>query len=116
MQKIALVSDIHGNIAALEKVVADIETRHVDRVFNLGDHVSGPLYPKETLEFLMKQDWVHIAGNHDRQLVQQNPAQYGASDRYAFGLLSKSELEKKAAFYWIIGRYKKSGKFLDLIL
>lgn len=93
MQKIAIVSDIHGNIAALEKVVADIETRQVDRVFNLGDHVSGPLYPKETLKFLMKQDWVHIAGNHDRQLVHQNPAQHGASDRYAFGVLSESDLE-----------------------
>jgi len=57
MKKIAVLSDIHGNIAALEEVAADIETRQVDRVFNLGDHISVPLYPKETLQFLMKQDW-----------------------------------------------------------
>jgi predicted phosphodiesterase len=85
MQKIAILSDIHGNILALEKVVADIETRQVDRVFNLGDHISGPLFPKETLQFLMKQDWVHILGNHDRQLMNQDP-QHGLSDKYAFSL------------------------------
>ncbi len=93
MKKIAILSDIHGNIAALEKVAADIETRQVDGVFNLGDHISGPLYPKETLQFLMKQDWVHIAGNHDRQLVHQHPQQHGDSDRYAFGFLSSSDLD-----------------------
>lgn len=93
MKKIAILSDIHGNIAALEKVAADIETRQVDRVFNLGDHISGPLYPKETLQFLMKQDWVHISGNHDRQLTHQPPQQHGDSDRYASGFLSSSDLE-----------------------
>jgi putative phosphoesterase len=93
MRKIAIVSDIHGNILALEKVVADIETRQVDCVFNLGDHISGPLYPKETLQFLMKQDWVHILGNHDRQLISQNPQQHGLSDSYAFSFLNDSDLD-----------------------
>ena len=92
MQKIALVSDIHGNIAALEKVVADIKARQVDCVFNLGDHISGPLYPKETLQFLIKQDWIHILGNHDRQLISQSPQQHGLSDKYAFGFMNDSDL------------------------
>jgi predicted phosphodiesterase len=93
MQKIAIVSDIHGNILALEKVAADIETREVDGVFNLGDHISGPLYPKETLDFLMKQDWVHILGNHDRQLIYQHPREHGPSDQYAFSFLSEADLD-----------------------
>ena len=92
MKKIAIVSDIHGNMVALEKVVEDIKTRGVDCVFNLGDHISGPLYPKETLQFLMKQDWIQILGNHDRQLINQNPQQHGLSDKYAFGLLNDSDL------------------------
>ncbi len=92
MRKIAIVSDIHGNIAALEKVVADIETRQVDCVFNLGDHISGPLYPIETLQFLMKQDWIHILGNHDRQLISQSPRQHGLSDQYAYSHLNDSDL------------------------
>ena len=93
MQKIAIVSDIHGNILALEKVVADIEARQVDCVFNLGDHISGPLYPKETLDFLRKQDWVQLLGNHDRQLISQNPEQHGLSDRYAFSFLNDADLD-----------------------
>lgn len=92
MQKIAILSDIHGNIAALEKVVDDIKTRQVDRVVNLGDHVSGPLWPKETIQYLMKQNWIQISGNHDRQLVNQNPREHGPSDGYAFQLLDDSEL------------------------
>lgn len=93
MKKIAILSDIHGNIIALEKVAADIKTRQVDHVFNLGDHVSGPLYPKETLQFLMQQNWVQISGNHDRQLAHHPPQHHGDSDRYAFGFLSSSELD-----------------------
>lgn len=93
LKKIAIVSDIHGNIIALEKVVEDIKTRQVDCVFNLGDHISGPLYPKETLHFLMKQDWIHISGNHDRELITQNPEKLSFSDRYAFNFLNNSDLD-----------------------
>ena len=92
MQKIALLSDIHGNLPALQQVVADLLRRGVERVFNLGDHASGPLWPKETIQFLMAQDWVHILGNHDRQLVSQDPGQHGPSDRYAFQHLNETEL------------------------
>ena len=93
MQRIAILSDIHGNIPALEVVIADLHRRSVDAVFNLGDHVSGPLWPKETIQYLMRQGWFHIRGNHDRQLVEQEPGQHGLSDRYAFQRLSDDELE-----------------------
>src|SRR5512136_205754 len=92
MQKIALLSDIHGNLPALQQVVADLQRRGVRRVFNLGDHLSGPLWPKETAQFLMAQDWVHILGNHDRLLISQDPAQHDPSDRYAIQLLGEAEL------------------------
>lgn len=93
MKRIAIVSDIHGNMPALEQVVKDIESRNADAVFNLGDHISGPLWPKETIDFLMQQDWVQIAGNHDRQLYQQEPGAMGASDKFARGFLTDKELD-----------------------
>jgi putative phosphoesterase len=92
MQKIAILSDIHGNLLALEKVMDDIKTRGVDYIANLGDHVSGPLWPKETIEYLMKQDWIHIKGNHERQLTDQDPRNHGPSDGYAFQRLTNAEL------------------------
>jgi predicted phosphodiesterase len=43
------IADIHGNMPALEEVLADIERRDVDRTINLGDCVSGPLWPREAV-------------------------------------------------------------------
>jgi len=50
--RLAIVSDIHGNLPALEAVVANINAARPDLVINLGDCVSGPLWPKETLQLL----------------------------------------------------------------
>lgn len=91
--KIAVISDIHGNIPALEEVVADINRKRVDYIINLGDHLSGPLWPKETIQFLMEQDWIQISGNQDRQLVEQDPSNHGLSDSYAYNVLNNIEKE-----------------------
>lgn len=55
MHRVAGLSDIHGNRPALTEVLADMATRQVEMVVNLGDHVSGPLWPKEAREFLVGQ-------------------------------------------------------------
>lgn len=89
--RIAFVSDIHGNLPALEAVVADIRRRSVDQVINLGDSLSGPLLPLETARYLMAQDWLHLAGNHERQLLTHNAAQMGASDAFAHARLTAKE-------------------------
>ncbi len=76
MQTLAFVSDIHGNLPALQAVERDMATQSVDVVVNLGDALSGPLLARETAHWLMQRDahcesgpWRHIAGNHDRQLL-----------------------------------------------
>lgn len=91
MNRIALLSDIHGNIPALEAVTADVQHRSVDAIVTLGDLVSGPLWPVETIRFLMKQKWVQIAGNHERQLLTLPPTEQGPSDRNADSLLNSEE-------------------------
>jgi len=89
--RIAIVSDIHGNLAALEAVVADIKLRACDAIINLGDSLSGPLQPKETAQFLMAQDWTQLAGNHERQLLNLSPDNASASDAYAHSQLTRAE-------------------------
>ena len=43
LDRIALISDVHGNLTALEAVLADIDARGITRIFNLGDYVGkGP--------------------------------------------------------------------------
>jgi predicted phosphodiesterase len=90
--RIALISDIHGNLPALEAVVEDISRRSVDAVVNLGDSLSGPLLPLETAQFLMARDWLHLAGNHERQLLTLPPHKLGASDAFAYYQLTPTEL------------------------
>ena len=43
LERIALISDVHGNLTALQAVLADIDARGITRIFNLGDYVGkGP--------------------------------------------------------------------------
>jgi predicted phosphodiesterase len=72
--KLAVLSDIHGNLPALQAVLQDIEGERVDAVLNLGDILSGPLLPRETADFLMARDFVTIAGNHERQVLKLKDA------------------------------------------
>lgn len=67
--RLAILSDIHGNLPALEAVLADIDRRGVDGIVNLGDILSGPLWPAETADRLMPLAWPTLAGNHERQLL-----------------------------------------------
>ncbi|HET9933596.1 MAG TPA: metallophosphoesterase family protein [Polyangiaceae bacterium] len=80
---IGVVSDIHGNLFALRAVVDDMVRRGVSRVINLGDNLSGPLLPRETGEYLRAQAWLHLAGNHERQILESRPTAVYNSDAYA---------------------------------
>jgi predicted phosphodiesterase len=89
--RIAVLSDAHGNLAALEAVVRDFSRRDVDVVVNLGDSLSGPLLPLETAQFLMGQDWVHLAGNHERQVLTGGPGKWNLSDEFTHSRLSSTD-------------------------
>jgi predicted phosphodiesterase len=86
--KIAAISDIHGNLFALDAVLADIDRRGVDLIVNLGDILSGPLQPRETADRLMALNLPTIRGNHDRQVSSKDPVELAASDRYAHDAIS----------------------------
>ncbi|MEG8021575.1 metallophosphoesterase family protein [Sphingomonas aerolata] len=89
--KIAVISDIHGNVAALDAVLGDIATRHVDQIVNLGDICSGGLFPRETADRLMPLGLPTIRGNHERQISEQPRERMGLSDRHAFDQLSAEQ-------------------------
>jgi predicted phosphodiesterase len=80
--KFAAVSDIHGNLPALEAVLADIAREGVDAIVNLGDIVSGPLWPAETADRLMPLQLPTLAGNHERQVLTQALQDMSATDRH----------------------------------
>lgn len=91
--RLALLSDIHGNLAALQAVCADLARHPVDTVINLGDSLSGPLLPLQTAQDLMQQtNWLHLAGNHERQILLHPERPQSPSDAYAFAQLGATEL------------------------
>lgn len=62
--KTAIVSDIHGNQAALAAVLEDIDTVGVDRIVCLGDIVGYGPHPRECLDRAMEFEFC-VLGNHD---------------------------------------------------
>jgi predicted phosphodiesterase len=69
--RIAVISDVHGNIHAFEKVVADLVSREVDSVVFLGDLVFLGLYPQECFDLLSELDpSVAIKGNTDANIEE----------------------------------------------
>ncbi len=68
MARLALISDIHGNAVALEAVLRDIETQHVDAVFVLGDLVNRGADPARCLALL--GGIPAVSGNGDDYVVQ----------------------------------------------
>lgn len=64
--RIALISDVHANLPALEAVLDDIDRRgDVDAVFHLGDLVGYAPWPDETVALLRERGVPGIAGNYD---------------------------------------------------
>lgn len=95
--RLAVVSDIHGNLPALDAVRADIAACQADAVINLGDSLSGPLWPAETAQRLMALGWPTLAGNHERQLLTQPRERMSPADRHAADRL------EPAAKAWLRG-------------
>jgi predicted phosphodiesterase len=69
--RLAIISDIHGNLRALEVVLADLKARGADGTINLGDCVTAPLWPRETFEVLRTLAFPTVRGNHDRRLAEE---------------------------------------------
>lgn len=82
--RLGVIADIHGNLPALEAVLARLAGLSVDRIVNLGDCASGPLWPAETVQLLRARAMSHVRGNHDRALGAASPDGLGASDSYAW--------------------------------
>ena len=87
MTRLALLSDIHANLPALEAVVADIDRHAPDAVYVLGDLVNGCAWPVETLDLLTGRGWPMLIGNHDDAVLQlgtpRMEARYGDRQYYA---------------------------------
>ena len=77
--RIAALYDIHGNVPALDAVLADVERAGVDLVVWGGDVAAGPL-PAETIERMRAVGGRCVMGNADRQMVEDFDAGRGPDE------------------------------------
>jgi putative phosphoesterase len=65
---LAIISDIHGNLTAMEAVAADIERRGVEHVLQGGDLALAGCQPAEVIDRVRELGWAGIVGNTDELL------------------------------------------------
>ncbi|HSD01983.1 MAG TPA: metallophosphoesterase family protein [Gaiellales bacterium] len=63
--RVAVISDVHGNLQALEAVLAAIDELQVDEIWSLGDVVGYGADPVRCMEIVDEQAAASLAGNHD---------------------------------------------------
>ena len=93
--KIALLSDIHANLPAMEAAFADVDSRKPDAVYCLGDLVGYNVWPNEVVQAIQKRNIATLAGNHD--LKVSNPgseSQFEVTGKnYAYSIVGNAERE-----------------------
>ena len=67
--KIAIISDIHGNIYSLMNVLNDIEEQKVDTIICLGDLVGYGPHPNEVVAMIRRKNIICLKGNYDASVV-----------------------------------------------
>jgi predicted phosphodiesterase len=90
--KRAILSDIHGNLEALEAVLADIQREGVDAIYCLGDIVGYGPNPRQCVD-MATGFTVSILGNHDQGALYDPEGFSSGAERAIFW--TRDELERK---------------------
>ncbi len=69
MTRLAVLSDIHGNLPALEAVISDLKNFDVDHVIVPGDVISFGPFSRQTAEIVTRNGWSVIRGNNEYLLI-----------------------------------------------
>lgn len=106
----AVISDIHGNAAALRAVLADIEKRGLDRIINLGDVVGYGPDPLEVIDLVRKRCAWTLMGNHDFAVLYEPTNFNAAAESSAYWTRAQLDAEPddalRAQRYDFLGRLK----------
>lgn len=91
--RIALFSDIHANLPALEACFKSIDEQKPDAIYCLGDLVGYNVWPNEVIQLIRERNIATLAGNHDLKVtvsVSENESE--ANDKnYAYAIVGKTE-------------------------
>ena len=97
--KIAIISDIHGNLEALKTTLNDIKKRKADKIICLGDIIAKGVHSKECIELIKKNCEIVIQGNTDiyfsmeHKNINKMPEQEQKRIKWNQTLISKEDRE-----------------------
>ena len=97
--KIAIISDIHGNLEALKATLKNIEKRNVDRIICLGDTIAKGIHPKECLDLIKENCEIVLQGNCDAHFsmehehIDKMPEQEQKRIKWNQSLINKEDRE-----------------------
>jgi diadenosine tetraphosphatase ApaH/serine/threonine PP2A family protein phosphatase len=100
MKPIALISDIHANIDALQAVLDDIDRQEMEEILCLGDVVGYGADPAECVKLVRERCSVTLMGNHDEYLVR-DPDKFVLSRRIRDPLVLAKETVPKDDLKWL---------------
>lgn len=96
--RIAVISDIHGNLEAFTNVLKDIDRKKVDAIISLGDNIGYGADSETIIQSLLANNVTSILGNHELACVNDKVYKWYIGDvkksiDKTMALLSKSSLE-----------------------
>ena len=92
----AVISDVHGNLEALQVVLADIEARQIKRIICLGDTVGYGPNPRQCLDLVIEKCEWSLMGNHDFAVLYEPTAFNASAEAAAFWTRRRIEEEPDA--------------------
>ncbi|HIP58453.1 MAG TPA: metallophosphoesterase [Archaeoglobus profundus] len=90
--KIGLISDVHGNLIALEKVLDKLN--HCDKIYCAGDIVGYYPFPNEVIEVFIKNNIESVMGNHDYAVITNDFSGFNPYAKEA-GVWTRRRLKKE---------------------
>jgi diadenosine tetraphosphatase ApaH/serine/threonine PP2A family protein phosphatase len=94
--RVAVLSDVHSNLHALEAVLAEIDARATDEIWCLGDLVGYGPRPSECVALLQERTSVCLAGNHDLVVLGKIPIAAFAGEAAAAASWTRGILDDPA--------------------
>lgn len=114
MTKIAVISDIHSNLPALKKVLADIKNRkNIEEIICLGDIVGYYAWPNECVDLVKENCSISIMGNHDAGVIEKLDINYFTPTAKRMIHWTKSQLSLENLEWLSSLSYEKTIEYND---
>ena len=119
MDRIAIISDIHGNLEALKSVLDDIKERNINRIFCLGDIIAKGTHQQECVDLVKENCEVIIKGNCDEYFTSDIDLLAKTQSEVDRIIWNKNKLDEKARKYLsnlpYCYEFYMSGRFVRLV-